>query len=164
MDRLAREQRRRHAGRGKNLVGFVVADVRYAVDIHRVREIIRPLPLVGLPHPPPGVIGVIDHRSEVVPVVDLRHRFGLASQPPTRRTKWILVHAGNRTAGLVVDSVTEVFAGGEDDQRRAPAVADAARGISMVYGHAGTLVFVLDVDRIAASAMAVDVDLGSGTA
>ncbi|UJR78815.1 chemotaxis protein CheW [Sandaracinus amylolyticus] len=157
---MAREVRRRGSDRDKNLVGFLIGDVHYAVDIQRVKEIIRPLPLVSLPHPPPAVVGVADHRGEVVPVLDVRRRFGLAAATESRRTKWLLVTLPGRTVGLVVDAVTEVFAAGEEDQRAVPSIGmgDQARGIVAVFGHRGTLVFVLDVDRIGAAAELVDVE------
>jgi purine-binding chemotaxis protein CheW len=150
--------RRRVADREKNLVGFVLDDVRYAVEIRRVREIVRPLPLVPLPHAPPAIIGVADHRGEVVPVLDVRRRLGLASVPPGKRTKWILVSLAARAVALVVDGVSDVFAASEQDRREVPStgVGDAARGISAVFGHRGSLVFVLDVDRVAAAAELVD--------
>lgn len=165
---MARELRRRGSDRDKNLVGFLIGDVHYAVDIQRVKEIIRPLPLVALPHPPPAVVGVADHRGEVVPVLDVRRRFGLPGAAETRRTKWLLVMLPGRTVGLVVDAVTEVFAAGDEDQRAVPSIGmgDQARGIIAVFGHRGTLVFVLDVDRIGAAAELVELDgvpaLGSG--
>lgn len=149
---------RRRANRAKNLVGFTIADVHYAVDILRVREIIKPLEIVPLPHAPPAVLGVADHRGEVVPVLDVRRRFGLAATDATRRTKWIVVELGSRTVGMVVDSVTEVFGTGEQNQRSVPeiGVGDAARGIAAVYSYAKKLVFVIDVDRIAAVAEVID--------
>lgn len=149
---------RRRADRSKNLVGFTIADVHYAVDILRVREIINPLPIVPLPHAPAAVLGVADHRGDVVPILDVRRRFGLPSTAPTRRTKWIVVELGDRLVGLVVDSVTDVFGASEPDQRSVPeiGVGDAARGISAVYSYAGNLVFVLDIDRIAAVAEVLD--------
>lgn len=150
---------RRRSDRSKNLVGFVVGDVRYAVDILRVREILNPLPVVALPHAPPAVIGVADHRGVVVPVIDLRRRFGLSPREPTRRTKWIVVQLESRAVGLVVDAVTDVFGAVEDAQREAPRLGegDAARGILAVHKHDDAMVFVLDIDRVAAPAEAVDV-------
>jgi len=149
---------RNRSDRTKNLVGFMVGGTRYAVDILRVREIVNPQAVVALPQAPPVVIGVADHRGEVVPILDLRRRLGLASEAPTRRTKWIIVRVGKRSAGLVVDAVTEVFGAGEDSARQVPeiGVGDAARGISAVYAHEGSLVFVIDVDRIAAAAEAIE--------
>jgi len=155
--RLARLDRRR-GDRDKNLVGFTVGDVQYAVEVARVREILRPLPVVTLPHAPPAIVGVADHRSEVVPILDVRRRFGLPEAARTRRTKWILVMLASRSVGLVVDAVSEVFGVGEADRRPVPAVGtgDAARGIQAVYAHRGELIFVLDVDRIGAAAELVD--------
>jgi purine-binding chemotaxis protein CheW len=88
-------QRYRHDP-SKNLVGFVVGDVEYAVAIAHVREISNPLRLVALPHAPRSVIGVADYRGEVVAVVDLRTRFGMTAAPVTRKTKWIVVDVGAR--------------------------------------------------------------------
>jgi purine-binding chemotaxis protein CheW len=149
---------RRRGDRSKNLVGFTIAGVHYAVNILRVREILNPLAVVPIPHAPPAVLGVADHRGEVVPVLDVRTRFGLPRADVTRRTKWIVVELGDRLVGLVVDSVTDVFGASEPDQRSVPeiGVGDAARGIAAVYAHGGHLVFVLDVDRIAAVAEVLD--------
>lgn len=149
---------RQRSDRSKNLVGFTVGDVFYAVDIFRVREIINPLPMVALPHAPPVVVGVADHRGDVVPVIDLRRRFALAPKPATRRTKWIVVDTGGRAVGLVVDAVTDVFGAGPAEQRQVPSLGmgDEARGLSAVYMYEGTLVFVIDVDRVAAPAQALD--------
>jgi purine-binding chemotaxis protein CheW len=148
---------------GKNLVGFVVGDVRYAVDIARVREIVNPGAVVPLPQAPPAIVGVAEHRGDVLPVLDLRRRFGLDPAPPTRRTKWIVVSLGARAAAIVVDAVTEVFGVSADQARRVPetGVGEAVRGISAVYAYGGNLVFVLDVDRVAAAAHEVPADGGS---
>jgi purine-binding chemotaxis protein CheW len=152
----------------KDLVGFLVGDVMYAVRIEVVREIVNPLEVVDLPRAPVTVRGVADYRGEVVPVVDLRERFGLAPVPASRRTKWIVLDVGPRATGpagaaaasppaplavpgaryaaLVVDAMTEVFglAGGE--LRPAPplGVGDEARGIEGVTTLGSRLVFVLD--------------------
>ncbi len=149
---------RHRTDRTKNLVGFVVGDVRYAVDILRVREILNPLPTVTLPHAPPAVVGVADHRGQVVPVIDLRRRFGLGAKDATRRTKWVVVQVERGSAALVVDAVTDVFGAAEPDHRGIPelGVGDAARGILAVYKYEDALVFVLDVDRVAAPAEALD--------
>lgn len=148
------ESSRQRGDRTKNLVGFMVGGVRYAVDILRVREILNPLPTVDLPHAPPVVIGVADHRGEVVPIVDLRLRFGLPPQAPSRRTKWIIVGSGARAVGLVVDAVTDVFGAGGAEKRTVPELGqgDDVRGISAVYVQEGEMVFVIDVARVAAIA------------
>jgi len=144
----------------KNLVSFLVGDVRYAVDIHRVREIVNPLPFVSLPHAPEEVCGVADHRGEVLPIVDLRVRFGLARSEATRRTKWIIVRVPEvlQAVALVVDAVTEVFGASASAQRTVPELSRGAqlRGIASVYSHEGRLVFVVDPQVVAAAAKQID--------
>lgn len=133
----------------KSLVGFVVGDVEYAVPISEVKEIVNPVALTELPHAPPAVAGVADHRGEVVPVVDLRERFGVAGERDARRSKWILVDVAEHTVGLIVDSVTEVFGTGGAELRPPPKLGsgDDVRGIAGVTTHDGRLTFVLDVAR-----------------
>jgi purine-binding chemotaxis protein CheW len=133
----------------KNLVGFVVGPVAYAVDISRVREIVNPLEVTPLPHMPAEVAGVTDHRGEVIPVIELRVRFGLDRAESARNTKWILLHAGGeRSVGIVVDAVTEVF-GAIEGIRPTPEVGGNRdiRGIAGVVTHNGRLTFVLETER-----------------
>jgi len=148
---------RRRARQIKTLVGFTIADVHYAIDIHRVREIIRPLELIPLPHMPPAVLGVCDHRGAVVPVVDVRTRFGLPMSTASRQ-RWIVADFGTRLVALVVDAVTDVFGRSDVEERTVPqiGVGDTARGITSVESHGGVLVFVIDIERIAAVAEVLD--------
>ncbi len=157
----------------KNLVGFLVGDVAYAVRIEAVREIVNPLDIVELPRAPIAVRGVASFREEVVPVIDLRIRFGLQITGDDRKNKWIIVdvtprarsaahepapvQAAGRFVALVVDSVTEVFGTGGEEMRPAPALGagDDLRGIEGVASYGGGLVFVLDVRAFIAIADAV---------
>jgi purine-binding chemotaxis protein CheW len=133
----------------KDFVGFVVGEVEYAIAIARVKEIANPLEIVNLPHAPPAVVGVADYRGDVLPVIDLRLRFGLPSVDVTRRTKWIVVDVFGRLAALVVDAVTEVFGTAGAELRPAPPLAgDDVRGIAGVSHHGGGLVFVLELSRL----------------
>ena len=133
----------------KNLVGFFVGDVHYAVDIGKVREIVNPLAVTVLPHMPADVAGVADHRSEVVPLIDLRVRFNVERREDRRGTKWILISISDRVVGLIVDAVTEVFGARTDDIQPTPEVGGDRdlRGISGVARHDGKLTFILDVAR-----------------
>jgi len=151
---------RHRSDQAKNLVSFLVGDVRYAVEIHIVREIVNPLPSVSLPHAPAEVVGVADHRGEVLPVIDLRVRFGLPPTEPTRRTKWIIVRVPgqHQPVALVVDGVADVFGAGHQEQRSVPDLGRGAdrRGIAQVYSHQGGLVFVVDPAVVAAAARDLD--------
>lgn len=131
-------------------VGLQVGGVSYALNILCVREIIRPLPMQSLPHAADTVIGVVDHRGDVVPVVDLRVRFGTSARTDLAHTRWVIVNRGPRLYGLVVDRVTEVFTLSEADARQVPDLGPGGdrRGITAAYTYGGRLVFVLDIDRI----------------
>jgi purine-binding chemotaxis protein CheW len=165
---MSQLQVHRHRADGpKNLVGFDVGDVRYAVDIASVREIVNPLPFVTLPHAPLEVLGVADHRGQVLPIVNLRERFGLPTAESTRRTKWLVVVADHSDSpvALVVDSVTEVFGAAADQHRDIPVLGggEDRRGISAAYKYRDGLVFVIepslvtsatrDIDRLLAEAV-----------
>ncbi|MBM4361696.1 MAG: purine-binding chemotaxis protein CheW [Deltaproteobacteria bacterium] len=147
----------------KSLVGFVVGDVFYAVPIVPVREIVNPGPLTMLPHLPAGVAGVADHRGEVIPIVDLRGRFGLGPSMDQSRCKWVLVLVTGRVVGLIVDQVTDVFGTGGSPLRPAPALGpgEDARGIAGVLARDDKLFFVLDLSKLEALAEAVPADLDS---
>jgi purine-binding chemotaxis protein CheW len=133
----------------KSLVGFVVGEVVYAVHISTVKEIVTPVALTELPHAPRSVAGVADHRGEVIPIIDLRTRFGLPRSEQPRRNKWILVEVQGKRVGLAVDRVTEVFGTGGQELKSAPALGagDDVRGILGVTTYDGQLVFVLDITR-----------------
>ncbi len=134
----------------KNLVGFIVGKVHYALDIAKVREIVNPLPVTPLPHTPAEIIGVADHRGDVVPVIDLRLRFSLERpEVESRAAKWILIVIEGKIFGLVVDAVTEVFGARGDELRPSPDVGGnrELRGIAGVTTHDGKLTFVLDTAR-----------------
>lgn len=152
------------SGRGKSLVGFKVGGVAYAVDILLVREILNPLPVVPLPRTTASVIGVAEHRGEVIAVLDLRLRFGLERHDRTQSTKWIIVHAFGRPIALVADAVTEVFGTNEQQgwNSRMPELGETSRGIRAVYRksveeNATALVFVLDVEQVVEPARHLEV-------
>lgn len=137
-------------GGERSYVGFEVGGVRYAIDIHRVREIIRPMPTLELPHVPPMVTGVVDHRGNVVPIVDLRLRFSTNVPASDRLVRWVIVSRGERLVALVVDRVSEVFGVSAPESREVPeiGVGEEARGIVAAYSHRGALVFVVDADTL----------------
>jgi purine-binding chemotaxis protein CheW len=148
-EKRAIKHRHRHDP-SKSLVGCIVGDVHYAVPIARVKEIANALEIVPLPHVPSEIVGVADYRGEVVPVIDLRTRFGLPPADRTRKSKWIVVDVAGRPAALVVDSVTDVFGTGGADLRPTPMLGggDDLRGITGVTNHGGALCFVLDTGRL----------------
>jgi purine-binding chemotaxis protein CheW len=113
--------------------------------------------VVPVPHAPRQVVGVADYRGEIVPVVDLRVRFGLAAAveagpAPAKASKgkWVIVDVTGRLVALLVDAVTDVFGTGGTDLRPTPRLGggEDARGFAGVVNYAGALVFVLETSRL----------------
>jgi purine-binding chemotaxis protein CheW len=91
------------------LVSFQLAREEYGVEITKVREIILMGEITRVPQAPSYVKGVINLRSTVIPVIDLRIRFGLPEEEPSSETRIMVVNVGQRVLGIVVDAVSEVF-------------------------------------------------------
>lgn len=93
----------------QQVVIFRLAESSYAVEIAAVREIIRPQPITFVPQAPPFVVGVINLRSSIVPVLDLRRRCALPAGEETRDSRVVVVQVGDQSVGLQVDGVSEVI-------------------------------------------------------
>ena len=121
------------------LCAFRVGGEDYALDIMRVREIVRPLPITPVPRAPTFVEGVFQLRGEVIPVVDVRKRFGLPVAPVGPRTRYLVVRVAGRRLALVVDEVCEVLRLRRADLRAAPDLVgrDAPRFFLGVCGGEG---------------------------
>jgi purine-binding chemotaxis protein CheW len=103
----------RAADREGKYLTFSLAGEEYGIGILKIREIIGMLPITSVPETPAFVKGVINLRGKVIPVVDLRLRFGMPNMDYTERTCIIVVEiagpAGTVSMGVVVDSVSEVL-------------------------------------------------------
>ena len=135
---------------------FKLAGEEYGVGILTVQEIRGWSAVTAIPHSPPWVLGVIDLRGVVVPVIDLRRRFELATAEFGPSTVVIVIRVNNgeeeRTVGLVVDAVSEVYDIDESAFRQLPDLGSTAAG-EVVNGLAhtdGKTVILLDAQRLAA--------------
>lgn len=91
------------------LVVFKLANEHYGVDIARVESIIKMQAITAVPHAPRFVEGVTNLRGTVLPVVDMRRRFGLPAEEDTKDTRIIVVEIEGITVGMIVDAVYEVM-------------------------------------------------------
>lgn len=131
-----------------SFIACSIAQADFVIPIAKVREIVQPLRFTQVPEAPDFVLGALDHRGEVVPLIDL----GMAmSGKPTEdpRRKWVLVQCGERILGVVVQSVFEVFRVPESELRRAPDLA-FGKGFSTkdVVRFRDRIAFVLDLDVV----------------
>ena len=91
------------------LVTFSIGDEEFGVDILKVQEIIRTMEITKVPRAPMFVEGVINLRGKVIPIIDLRKRFGLETKSHDKNTRIIVIEITNMIVGFVVDSVSEVL-------------------------------------------------------
>ena len=97
------------------LVVFNLANEHYGVDIAAVDGIVKMQPITVVPHAPSFVEGITNLRGEVLPVIDLRKRFGLPQTDATKDTRIVNVEMDGTKVGMVVDAVTEVLRVSEED-------------------------------------------------
>ncbi len=126
----------------------------YGVDIHNVQEIKGYAPSTPLPNSPDYFRGVMNLRGIIVPVVDLRARFGMPAIEPTRVNVIIVVVASGRVTGLLVDAVADVAELRESDIQATPDVCGAAPPdfVQGVARMGDQLLILLNTDRIVAAA------------
>jgi purine-binding chemotaxis protein CheW len=91
------------------LVSFNIGDEEFGVDILHVQEINRMLEVTRVPNAPEYVDGVINLRGRVIPIIDLRQRFGMQRREHDKNTRIIVVELSGRVVGFVVDAVREVL-------------------------------------------------------
>lgn len=90
------------------LACFKVGSELYALDIMKIKEIIRPQKLTAIPKAPSFIEGVINLRGAVIPVADMRKRFDLPVSEETRKNRVVICSLAGKIIGLLVDEVTEV--------------------------------------------------------
>lgn len=110
------------------LAGFFVGGGLYGIDIMRIKEVIQaaPYPIRPVPHAPPVIEGVITLRGVVIPVIDLRKRFGAGIDEELKPlNKLIIVSVKGRIVGLKVDKVLGELRVESDEVRPAPSMLSA---------------------------------------
>ncbi len=93
----------------RQFVSFIIAGEEFGVNILTVQEIIRPVEITRVPHAPEFVEGVINLRGRILPVIDLRTRFGFPDREQNDDMRIVVVEIGAQTIGFMTDSVQEVL-------------------------------------------------------
>jgi len=132
------------------LVSFHLADETYGIEITKIREIILMGEITQIPQTPHYVKGLINLRSTVIPVIDLRSRFGLTEAELTAESRIMVLHVGTRTIGIIVDAVSEVLRVTNDEIAPPPPTV-AGLGQEYLTGLVKLeeqLLILLDIDKI----------------
>jgi purine-binding chemotaxis protein CheW len=134
----------------RQLVSFRLSEEEYGIEITKIQEIILMGEITRVPQTPPYVKGLINLRSNVIPIVDLRLRFGMPEEAVTDETRIMVVNVMGRTIGLIVDAVSEVLRVSQEQISPPP---PTVVGLSREYlvGLAKLerrLLILLDIDKI----------------
>jgi len=134
---------------GNEFLTFSVGSEEFCIDILKVREIRGYSGVTKLPNSPADVPGVINLRGVIVPLVDLRVRFGLESPVYDGTTIVIVLSIDARVIGIVVDGVSEVVAFGDEEIKPPPGIKFVSE--SSITGMAildERMIMVIDIDRM----------------
>ncbi len=134
----------------KQLVVFNLSGETYGVDISAVHEIIRMQSITNIPRTPDFVEGVINLRGRIIPVIDLRKRFGLEQGETTQLSRIIVVEVDGITVGMIVDAVSEVLRLPANSIEPPPPVIS---GVAVEYIHGvgkldEQLIILLDLNKV----------------
>lgn len=108
---------------GSELIAFRIGDQEFCVNIMAVREIRGWTPATAMPHSPSYMIGVINLRGAVLPIIDLSGRLGMKPVDPTARHVIIVAQVRRKTVGLLVDAVSDILTVSEDDIQPTPEIS-----------------------------------------
>jgi purine-binding chemotaxis protein CheW len=132
------------------VVGFRIGTETYGVRIGSVREIVRVPEITSVPSAPDLIEGVINLRGKIIPVMDLRKRFGQTEILPDKKNRILVVELDNKLLGLIVNAASEVLKISPADIE-APSSVFAEGESSYVVGVGklkGRLIILLDITRL----------------
>lgn len=135
----------------RQFLTFLLAGEEYAIPILRVQEIRGRTSVTPIPNTPHDLLGVVNLRGDIVPVLDLRRTFGLPAPDDDGKSVTVMIMLGDRVLGLEVDAVSDVIDLAEGDTSPMPELAaDRRTFLTGMARRDERLVHLLDVDRIVA--------------
>ncbi len=142
------------------MISFAVGGEEFGVDIQTVKEVIRIGEITPLPRAPAFLKGVINLRGDVIPIIDLRERFGLASEAYSEMTRVIVTEIGEKSVGMVVDRVSHVIRVAQSQIEAAPPwlgglTGEYVRGVARVEKR---LIVLLNMDTILTTDEMIEID------
>lgn len=144
------EVRTTYSSDDQQFLTFNLAEEFYGVDILKVQEIKGYTNVTRIPNTPDYLKGVLNLRGTIVPIVDLRMKFGMGVTEPTPFTVVVVVNVRNRVMGFLVDAVSDVLDLNAKDIQPPPALGSSV-DITFVAGIGNSnehLVTLLDIDRV----------------
>ena len=138
---------------GREFLSFVLGDAQYCIDILKVQEIRTYEQPTRIANTPEFIKGVMNLRGNIVPIIDLRVKFGLPEQRYDTQTVVIVLNVAKRTVGVVVDGVSDVIAIPQPEIKPPPELGGALdtqylQGLATVNGQ---MLIIIDIERLMTS-------------
>lgn len=136
-------------GSGQYLA-FLLGAEEYGLELLKIQEIRGYTAVTPIPHAPPYMKGVMNLRGTVIPVFDLRSKFGMPETEYSKFTVIIVAAVAGKIVGLVVDAVSDVLNIAASDLRAAPDMNGAAQFIDGIANVSGRLAVLLNIEKLLA--------------
>jgi purine-binding chemotaxis protein CheW len=129
------------------LVVFTLDEQRYALALAAVERIVRMVEITPVPHTPEIVLGVINAQGRIIPVVDVRKRFGLLAHVPHPSDQLLIARTSKRAVALVVDAVSEVVTLSDQEVVTGEMILAHLDYVTGVVKRPDGLILIHDLDR-----------------
>ena len=136
-----------HSAMLNQLVAFILDDQQYALALTAVRRVVQMVEITPLPKAPEVVLGVIDFHGTIIPVMNMRKRFGKTAAEPGLSDQLIVAYAGRRSVALVVNSVTGVVERAPADVTEAEKIVPGVQYVDGMTRLDDGILFIHDLDR-----------------
>lgn len=129
------------------LVVFTLDAQRYALPLARVQRVVRAVEITPLPKAPDIVLGVIDVRGDIIPVMSMRKRFGLPDAEASLSDQIVVADSATRTVALVVNSVTGVIERRVEEVTETEKIVPGAQYVEGITRLEDGILFIHNIDR-----------------
>jgi purine-binding chemotaxis protein CheW len=132
-------------------VSFTLGKEMFAIDVMRIRGVERIVEITSIPQCPDFLEGMIHLREEIIPIVDMRRKFGMPKEEYGKETRIILIEIEKIIVGLIVDRVFEVFQIEDGDIGHLPQIGMSITSKQYMRGVVeinNRLIIVIDIDKI----------------
>lgn len=132
------------------IVIFNLGDEEYAVDIMQVKEIVNYLNPVKVPNTPEFIEGIINLRSEIIPIINLKKRFNIADNDKKVQTRIMVMNIDSKKIGFVVDDASEVISIRKENIEPAPDIVAGVdrKYISGIGKKEDRILIILELDKL----------------
>ncbi len=136
------------------IIAFMLSEQQFAVRTTSIREIRGWAPVTPLPHTPPEVVGVMNLRGTVIPIIDLACKLGMPPAEASERSAIVVTSVKGRTIGMMVDRVSDILTVSAADLQPVPAAAGlATTGFAEgIFARDKVMICFLNLDAIFATA------------